>query len=69
MAYQLLIVDAGGTGSAGSGNPFKRPKYLLNRAFFLLLYWLGFLLYYAWFLISWELNKRTARGYLSLAVT
>jgi hypothetical protein len=62
MAYQLLIVVAGGAGSIVSGNPFKSLRSVLVLAFFKLLLGLDFLLFYDWFLINWGLKKITARG-------
>jgi len=69
MAYQLLIVVAGGTGSAGSGNPFNGLRSLLIFALGKTNFRLGLFLCYAWFLINWGLNRITARGYSTLAVT
>jgi len=69
MAYQLLIVVAGGAGSIVSGNPFNGLKPVLILALFKLLFGLDFLLFYDWFLINWGLNRITARGYSTLAVT
>jgi hypothetical protein len=69
MAYQLLIVVAGGVGSIVSGNPFNGLRSVLIFALFKLLFGLVFLLFYAWFLINWGLNRITARGYSTLAVT
>jgi len=69
MAYQFLIVVAGGTGSAGSGNPFNDLRSLLIFVNGKTNFGLDLFLSYAWFMINWGLNRMTAKGYLSLAVS
>ena len=71
VAYQFLIVVAGGSGRIVSGNPFKGPRSALVITHIKSLFRLVLLLFYAWFSINWGIKQNNrqrifnSRGYLT----